>query len=172
VVTFKNFPGLDMNQPGSEYISQDILAIWKPQWAGQSDIPDSYWQNWAQMVKGLNEAGIPLMVGTDLMVPGIIPGYAVHEEMRIWQEAGIPPADILRSATLVPAQFMKLGDRLGSVSEGKTASMVLVRANPLEDIQNAQQIESVFLRGEYFSREDLDQMLDEAKKLAQQPVLP
>ena len=112
------------------------------------------------------------MVGTDLMVPGIIPGYAVHEEMRIWQEAGIPPADILRSATIVPAQFMELDNRLGSITEGKTASMVLVHGNPLEDIRNAQQIESVFLRGQYFSREDLDRMLEEAKGLVQQPVQP
>jgi len=176
VVTFKNFPSLNTfetgNLPGSEYISQNLLAIWKSQWAGQSDIPDIYWQNWAQMVKGMNEAGIPLMVGTDLMVPGIIPGYAVHEEMLIWQEAGIPAADILRSATLVPAQFMELGDRLGSITEGKTASMVLVHANPLEDIRNAQQIESVFLRGQYFSRDDLDRLLDEAKDLAQQVPTP
>lgn len=172
VVIFKNFPGMDMNRPGCEYISQNVLASWKSQWAGQSEIPDSYWLGWAYMVRDMNKAGIPLMVGTDLMVPGVIPGYAVHEEMMIWQEAGIPPADILRSATLVPAQFMELEDRLGSISEGKTASLVLVRANPLEDIRNAQQIESVFLRGQYFSREDLDQLLNEAKELAQQPVSP
>ena len=110
--------------------------------------------------------GIPLMVGTDLMLPGIIPGYSVHEEMAIWQEAGIPPADVLRSATIVPAQFMGLGDRLGSIRQGKTASMVLVRGNPLEDVRNAQQIEDVFLRGQYFSRKDLDRLLDEAKELA------
>jgi hypothetical protein len=48
--------------------------------------------------------------------------------------------------------------------------MVLLRENPLEDIHNAQQIEGVFLRGEYFSREDLDQLLDEAKELAQNPA--
>ncbi len=176
VVTFKNFPGMDMleigNLPGGEYITQNLLAIWKSQWAGQNDIPDSLWQNWSQMVNGLNQAGVPLMVGTDLMVPSIIPGFSVHEEMAIWQEAGIPPADILRSATFVPAQFMGLGDRLGSISEGKTASMVLVRANPLEDIHNAQQIESVFLRGQYFSHEDLDRLLVEAKEFAQQPTYP
>ena len=176
VVTFKDFPGMDMLEtgilPGGEYITQNLLAIWKSQWAGQNDIPDSLWQNWSQMVNGLNQAGVPLMVGTDLMVPGIIPGFSVHEEMAIWQEAGIPSADILRSATFVPAQFMGLGDRLGSISEGKTASMVLVRANPLENIHNAQQIESVFLRGQYFSREDLDQLLIEAKTLAQQPTSP
>ena len=92
--------------------------------------------------------------------------------MLIWQEAGIPPADILRSATLVPAQFMGLGERLGSINEGKTASMVLVRANPLEDIHNAQQIEGVFLRGQYFSHEDLDRLLIEAKELVQQAPIP
>jgi imidazolonepropionase-like amidohydrolase len=174
IVTSKNWPNVDAFDPRSlpwgEYISQNLLAIWKSQWAGQSEFPDPVWQNWAQMVKGMNEAGVPLMVGTDLMVPGICPGYAVHEEMAIWQEAGIPAADVLRSATLVPAQFMGLGERLGSISEGKSASMVLVRANPLDDIRNAQQIEGVFLRGRYFSRDDLDRLLAEARALARQPA--
>ena len=170
VVTFRNWPNVDTLEIQSllhgEFISQELFSMWKTQWAGQTEFPDLFWQQWAQMVKQMNEAEIPLMVGTDLMCPGLVPGYSVHEEMMIWQEAGIPPADILRSATIVPAQFMDLGDRLGSISEGKTASMVLVRGNPLEDISNAQQIESVFLRGQYFSREALDQLLDEAKKLA------
>jgi imidazolonepropionase-like amidohydrolase len=127
---------------------------------------EAIWQNWAKIVKGLNQAGVPLMVGTDLMVPGIIAGYAVHDEMLIWHEVGIPAADILRSATLVPAQFMGLGDRLGSIDEEKTASMVLVRGNPLEDIRNAREIDGVFLHGKYFSRQDLDALLLEAKALA------
>jgi imidazolonepropionase-like amidohydrolase len=174
VVTSKNWPNVDTfdpkSLPGGEYISQKLLSIWKSQWAGQSEFPDLVWQNWAQMVKQMNKVGVPLMVGTDLMVPGIFPGYSVHEEMAIWQEAGIPAADVLRSATIVPAQFMGLGNRLGSIGEGKTASMVLVRANPLEDIKNAAQIEGVFLRGQYYSRNDLDRLLTEAKDLAQQPV--
>jgi imidazolonepropionase-like amidohydrolase len=101
------------------------------------------------------------MVGTDLMLPGILPGFSVHEEMSIWQEAGIPAADILSSATIVPARFMGLENRMGSVSIGKTASVVLVRGNPLEDIHNAQQIEGIFLRGQYFDRAALDKLLDE-----------
>lgn len=176
VVTFKNWPNIDaleiQSLPHGEYISQDLFSMWKSQWAGQTEMPDVLWQNWAEMVKQMNEARIPLMVGTDLMCPGLVPGYSVHEEMMIWQEAGIPPADILRSATIVPVQFMGLEDRLGSISEGKMASLVLVRANPLEDINNAQQIEGVFLRGRYFSREDLDQLLVEARELARQIVSP
>jgi imidazolonepropionase-like amidohydrolase len=62
---------------------------------------------------------------------------------------------------------MGFGDRLGSIDEGKTASMVLVRANPLDDIRNARKIDGVFLRGKYFNRQDLDNLLLEAKDLAQ-----
>jgi imidazolonepropionase-like amidohydrolase len=171
IVTFRNWPNVNslerQSLPHGEYISNELFSIWKTQWAGQTEIPDVIWQSWAQMVRQMNEAGIPMMTGTDLMCPGLVPGYSVHEEMLIWQEAGIPPADILRSATLVPVQVMGLEDRLGNISEGKTASMILVRANPLEDIRNAQQIESVFLRGQYFSREDLDRLLKEASALAQ-----
>jgi imidazolonepropionase-like amidohydrolase len=62
---------------------------------------------------------------------------------------------------------MGLADRLGSIDEGKTASMVLVRANPLDDIRNARKIDGVFLCGKYFNRQDLDNLLLEAKDLAQ-----
>ncbi len=170
VVTFKNWPNVDSldrkNLPNGEYISQNLLSMWKSQWAGQTKFPDPIWQNWAQMVKGMNSAGVPLMVGTDLMCPGIVPGYSVHEEMAILQEAGIAPAEVLRSATLIPAQFMGLDKRLGTIAAGKTASMVLVSANPLDDIRNAEKIQGVFLRGRYYSRADLDQLLEQAKGLA------
>ena len=151
---------------GSEYVSQRVLDIWRSQWAGQSDLPDAVWRGWAQLVNELNEAGVPLMVGTDLIVPGILPGLSVHEEMAIWQDAGIAPADVLRSATMVPARFMGLGERLGTIGEGKRASMLLVRANPLEDVRNAEQLEAVFLDGRYFGHDDLAQLLDEARELA------
>ena len=113
VVTFRNLPNVDklelQNLPHGEYISTDLFSMWKTQWAGQTEMPDAMWQSWAQMVRQMNEAGIPLMVGTDLMCPGLVPGYSVHEEMMIWQEAGIPPADILRSATIVPDAIHGIG---------------------------------------------------------------
>jgi imidazolonepropionase-like amidohydrolase len=170
VVTFKTMTHGTTFQsdgfPGSEYISRSVRDLWKTLWSQQSDLPDFIWRKWAQMVNGLSEAGVPLMVGTDLMLPGVIPGYSVHEEMVIWQEAGIPPAQVLRSATLVPARFLGLEHRLGAIVEGRTASMVLLRANPLQDIRNAQKVEGVFLRGRYFRRVDLDRLLQEAKELA------
>ncbi len=151
---------------GSEYVSQALLTTWRTLWAGQSDLPGFVWQTWAGLVAELYKAGIPLMVGTDLSVPGILPGFSVHDEMAIWQDAGIPAADILRSATLVPAQWLGLDARLGTIAEGKTASMVLLRANPLDDVGNARAIEGVFLRGQYFDRPALDQLLAEARQAA------
>jgi imidazolonepropionase-like amidohydrolase len=126
-------------------------------------LPDFIWQNWAQIVKGLHDAGVPFMIGTDLTVPGILPGEAVHQEMAIWQDAGIPPADVLRSATLVPVRFMGLENRLGTVTAGKIASLVLVKGNPLEDVRNAQLIDGVFQRGTFYNRADLDRLLSEAR---------
>ena len=154
------------NFEGHEYISPLVLGIWQSQWEQQSDLPDLIWQKWAQVVKGLHDVGVPLMVGTDLVTPGIIPGEAVHQEMEIWQDAGIPPADVLRSATLVPVRFMGLENRLGTVTAGKIASLVLVKGNPLEDVRNTQLIDGVFLRGTYYDRADLDRLLSEAREIA------
>lgn len=100
-----------------------------------------------------------------LTASSVIAGYSVHEEMELWQKAGLPPAAILRSATIVPAEFVGLDNRLGTITERKTASLMLVRANPLEDIRNASQIESVFLRGRYFNRDALDRLLQQTREL-------
>ncbi|MFC2078948.1 amidohydrolase family protein [Candidatus Bipolaricaulota bacterium] len=149
----------------NEFVSRSVLDTWNTLWPNQSDLPEFMWQTWSQLVAQLHQAGIPLMIGTDLSVPGIIPGFSVHEEMAIWQDAGIPAADVLRSATSVPARFMGMDDRLGSISAGKTASMVLLRANPLDDVGNAQDIEAVFLRGRYYDSNSLTRLLNEAKEL-------
>ncbi len=151
---------------GSEYASPALLGTWQTLWAGQSDLPAFVWETWAGLVVELYKAGIPLLVGTDLSVPGILPGFSVHDEMAIWQDAGIPAADILRSATLVPAQWLGLDGRLGTVAAGKTASMILLRANPLADVRHAREIEGVFLRGRYFDRDALDGLLAQARRPA------
>ena len=117
-----------------------------------------------QALLALHEAGIPLLVGTDLANPGIVAGFSVNIEMQYWQEAGLPTADILRSATLTPARFLGVESRLGTVEIGKTASLVLTRKNPLADVRNAAAIEAVFARGRYFDRAALDALLAAARE--------
>jgi hypothetical protein len=114
------------------------------------------------MVAELARAGVPIMVGTDLANPHVYAGFSVHREMKLMQDAGMSPADVLRAATLVPATFCGL-ETLGSVQKGKVASLVLVGANPLDDVANVSRINAVFLRGQYLDRAALDQMLDDVK---------
>jgi len=170
LVTFKHgahskeiFSG---NYPMLEYTSPKMKGMWSAIWGRQPENPmvQKLLLPMEEVVKELSLSGISLMVGTDLLSPGVIAGYSVHEEMELWQDAGISPAEILRSATIVPAKFIGVDGRLGSIAEGKTASFVLLRSNPLEDIRNVDQIEGVCFRGRYLNRADLDGLLAEVKK--------
>lgn len=156
--------------PMAEYISPTIRGIWHSIWgASQQDADasatDRLLRAMQAFVKTLQRAEITLLVGTDLLFPGVIPGYSLHEELALWQEAGISPIDTLRGATIAPARFLGLAHRLGTVAEGRTASMVLVRDNPLEDVRNANKIEAVFLRGRFFSRQHLNELMQETKSM-------
>jgi imidazolonepropionase-like amidohydrolase len=73
--------------------------------------------------------------------------------------AGFTPLEALQTATLNPAKFLGMEDRLGSIEKGKLADVVLLDANPLEDIRNTQKIAGVVVNGRYLSRADLDKML-------------
>jgi imidazolonepropionase-like amidohydrolase len=74
--------------------------------------------------------------------------------------------EALQTATLNPAKFLGMEDKLGAIEKGKLADMVLLEANPLDDIRNTQKIAAVIVDGRYFSRADLDQMLAGVQKAA------
>jgi imidazolonepropionase-like amidohydrolase len=173
IVTLRDAVGPSEYDPATfaleAYVSEPMRLAWDINWQswGTGDNAfDPIWQPWSQLVVRIHEAGIPLMVGTDCSVPGIMPGFSLHDEMEIWQNAGIAAIDILRSATIVPAQFMEVDERLGSIDIGKDASMILLRGNPLVDIANSKLIEAVFLRGTYFDRSALDDLLEQAQQFA------
>jgi imidazolonepropionase-like amidohydrolase len=113
-----------------------------------------------EVVNTMHRAGIPFLAGTDTP-PGvyIFPGFSLHEELQRFVAAGFTPMEALQTATLNPAKFLGMQDRLGTIEEGKLADMVLLDANPLEDIRNTQKIAAVIVNGRYLSRADLDKML-------------
>jgi hypothetical protein len=117
-------------------------------------------------VAAMHKGGVTLMVGTDLANPFVFAGKGVHEEMALWQDAGIPAAEVLRSATIIPARFCGVDDRLGTIAPGKSASLVVVRKNPLADVRNAMEIEHVFLRGKPMDRAALDAMMNDVREQA------
>ncbi|MEO0558099.1 MAG: amidohydrolase family protein [Bacteroidota bacterium] len=110
----------------------------------------------------LHRRGVNLMVGTDA-TPAMSPqGLAVHEEMALWAEAGIPPLGILRAATLAPARYLRefgLEEGPAGLSVGAVADLVLLTENPLIDVAHARRIDAVVARGHLFHREALDALL-------------
>jgi imidazolonepropionase-like amidohydrolase len=156
------------NYPMLEYISPMIWSMWKQMWEPQKGIvpfAKQIYPNYKSFLKDLYDAKFTLLIGTDLLVAGVMPGLSVHQEMEIWQEAEVPAADILRSATITPAKFIGVDKSLGTIEEGKKASFVMLRDNPLTDIKNTQKIEGVFLRGIYFNRGELDSLKQHVKLL-------
>jgi imidazolonepropionase-like amidohydrolase len=118
-----------------------------------------------EVVNAMHRAGIPFLAGTDTP-PGvyIFPGFSLHEELQRFVAAGFSPMEALQTATLNPAKFLGMEDRLGTIQKGKTADLVLLDANPLEDIRNTQKIAAVIVNGRYLSRAVLDKMLAGVEK--------
>src|SRR5580700_502008 len=113
-----------------------------------------------EVVRLLHKAGVPFLAGTDTP-PGVyvFPGYSLHEELQRFVAAGFTPLEALQTATLNPARFLGVEDKLGTIEQEKLADLVLLDANPLDDIRNTQKIAAVVVNGRYLSRHDLDQML-------------
>ena len=154
-----------------EYVPNYFLEFWKPEkdfrfrtWTEETFKKNQQvFQNMLSLLGELHKAGVPLVCGTDLSNPYLVAGFSLHKEMRLFQQAKIPNADILRAATINTARLCGVNDRLGTIAENKLASMVLLRKNPLEDIKNTSEIFGVFLAGEYFDRAKLDEMLTKVK---------
>ena len=103
----------------------------------------------------LYRAGVPLLVGTDSPEPQVTPGFALHQELEMLVESGLPPAAALTAATLTNATVLREQERLGSISAGKTADVLLLTKNPLDDIRHTRTIEVVIHHGLICHPDDL-----------------
>jgi hypothetical protein len=95
----------------------------------------------------LFRAGVPLLVGTDSPEPQVTPGFSLHQELELLVASGLPPAAALCAATLHNAAALGQQDHLGTIEVGKLADMVLLTANPLDDIRRTRQIDLVIRGG-------------------------
>ena len=112
-----------------------------------------------RLVKAFKEAGVPILVGTDAGVSGVVPGFSMHDELELLVQAGLSPEEALRSATLFPAQWLGLDRQMGSIEVGKRADLILLEANPLLDINHIRKIAGVFVNGIWFDKLRLEAML-------------
>ncbi|MDT8368719.1 MAG: amidohydrolase family protein [Longimicrobiales bacterium] len=116
----------------------------------------------AAMVEPMHAAGVTILAGSDAgpFNSFTYPGFALHAELAALVEAGLTPAEALRSATSAPADFMGVGDEVGRIAPGYRADLVLLDRNPLEEISATRSLSTVILRGEeVLDREALEALL-------------
>jgi imidazolonepropionase-like amidohydrolase len=104
----------------------------------------------------LHKAGVPIVAGTDVGVPG----HTLHRELELYVKAGLTPLEAIQAATIVPARVMKLDGEVGAIEVGKRADLIIVDANPLDNISNIRKLRFVVTQGRLFDCARLWQSVD------------
>ena len=119
------------------------------------------YSKYENLVKTLQQAGVKILAGTDMGAnPLCFPGIGVLNELEALTNAGLSPAEALRTATFNPALFLEIDSDYGSVESGKVADLVLLKANPLEDINHVRSIWGVILEGELYDFQERSKNLE------------
>ena len=159
--------------PNLKYVPRVEVELWNSleeayfgEIPGYKRVMQPFFEKKFQIAGDSHKAGVPVMAGSDAGEFGIIWGFSLHTELQYLVEAGLTEAEALRAATLNPARYRGLEDRLGTVEAGKLADLVLLTANPLVDISNTQAIDTVIADGRVYRRSDLDALLNKVEEYA------
>ncbi|MCG8461970.1 MAG: amidohydrolase family protein [Holophagales bacterium] len=112
------------------------------------------------VVKALHDAGAELLLGSDTGNRFVLPGYAIHDEIRLLVEAGLTPYQAIRAGTRNAAVFLGALADLGTIEVGKRADLILVGSNPLKDISTIHRPLGVMARGNWLSSEEIEHRLE------------
>ena len=145
--------------------SKDIAASWDTDPHADRE---KFVQAELKMINEMNKAGVPILAGTDTAAGvRVYPGFSLHEELELIAHAGLTNMETLQTATRNAGEFLGLADT-GTIQKGKRADLLLLDANPLEKISNTKKIRAVVLAGRYFSRAELDALLQQVQLAAAQ----
>jgi hypothetical protein len=139
--------------PDNQAMPARLLRFWKEDAARINVRPETLSRRRAEFAKYreltgiLHRAGVPLLAGTDTPEPYCPPGTSLHQELELLVESGLSPAEAIRCATLNNARALGRDAQVGTIEPGKLADLVLLDANPLEQIKNTRAIAKVFRGG-------------------------
>jgi imidazolonepropionase-like amidohydrolase len=163
-----------------KYMPRMYKALWNPtndfrfkdRTAEDIAVGKKAYQKALEIVGAMNRAGVGILAGTDTQNPYCFPGFSLHDELGLLVQAGLTPMEALQAATINAARFMNRQKDFGTIEKGKLADMVLLDANPLEDIANTKKIWGVVFSGKFYSRASLDEMLRKVEMLASSQKTP
>ena len=112
-----------------------------------------------RFIKALHDAGVPFALGSDAPQFWNVPGFSAHRELRLMVDAGLTPYQALRTGTANVGVYLKTESTTGTVATGKRADLVLLDANPLQNIDNSWKIAGVMVNGRWLSKADIDKRL-------------
>ncbi|WP_420316007.1 amidohydrolase family protein [Ekhidna sp.] len=152
-------------QESFKYLSTETEEKWKSQIERISEMEATPFQleysQWLLDITGkIHNAGIDIMAGTDCPIIFLTPGRSLHQELAALVDAGLSPLEAIKAATVNPARYFNMENELGSIKENQWADLLILDANPLDDINNTQKISAVIKQGNYLDRSDLDGILE------------
>jgi imidazolonepropionase-like amidohydrolase len=161
--------------PLRPYLSAFLILDWREQASeATAERQGAFTVGWPSVLRDLGEmreAGVRIMAGSDVAVINIFPGATLHTELELFVDSlGMTPLEALASATREPAEYLGLGDSVGTIGIGKVADVVLLEADPLANIANTRRIAAVVMRGRLFDRAALDALLAAVDSMPDQRV--
>jgi imidazolonepropionase-like amidohydrolase len=111
--------------------------------------------------KVFHDKGGKILAGSDTIIPGLVPGYALHRELKELVDAGLTPFEALRTSTTSPFEYLGEIDKAGTIAVGKQPDLVLVDEDPLKDISGASKVSGVLLRGRWIGSAEIKKRMKE-----------
>ncbi|MEJ2204565.1 MAG: amidohydrolase family protein [Gemmatimonadota bacterium] len=153
--------------PEMRYVSRAQRDAWRRQAAGgprgTPEALEAFFDLRKRILKELADAGAGILMGTDSPQMFNVPGFALHRELKVMEEAGMTNRQILASGTVTVGRYVQdhlgLDGDFGSVAEGNRADLVLLESNPLDDLDNLADRVGVMVRGRWISRAEIDEGL-------------
>jgi imidazolonepropionase-like amidohydrolase len=146
-----------LHAPEARFLAPSLVGKWK-KWNPSSALIDAARRVEPireRALKQLYDAGVPILLGTDCSMPNVVVGFSVIQELQYLVEIGLTPYQAISTGTSAAASFLGEAGEFGTVTVGKRADLLLVEADPLEDVGNVSKRAGVMVRGQWYSDGDM-----------------
>ena len=154
------------NLPELKYMPQNIVDGWIHSVGGRQNRPqynreaeENRVENRMRLLGALNDAGARILMGTDAPQWFSVPGFSIHHELQRMVDAGMTPYEVYHTGSVAIGEYFSEYDTFGMVAEGQRADLLLLNANPLDDVANIQQRAGVMVQGRWMSEEAIQSRL-------------